>query len=451
MFRLVVREHERVPVVAARQEGEHALLEHEVRALLRACRNANSVPFVVGHRSVKFNQQCGLVQAPGVCVEILPKVADDDRFDRGLLLRMLACAAEFEVDRHDGSELRFQNHTILQVLLQWFCTELSAQCHTGLLREYVTHLDTLGVIRGRWRPDLDLMRGHPDPTRLSCEFDELTADNRYNRALKAALRSARALATGSGALLRQVDMLLDWFAEVQDQRVSAADVARLPRNRLVTRYGPALDMAAWFLARRAPDLHYGDASGFAMLFDMNKLFQACLGRLLRRGLPPGYRLREEGPRYYLSLDHSEERRFQMKPDFCILEEGKVVAIIDAKWKRLAPLSANGTWGVQQADMYQLHAYATAYECPTVALWYPAHRGTEGQDGRPAFRFLTAGRDPAPATVALDWIPLLQDLRGTNWTDAMANELTGCLSRLGIASIPIPGMPAATEGGHGHSL
>jgi len=431
MFRLVVREHERVAVVAARVNGERALLSQEVGALLRACRAADGAPFTVGHQSVKFNQQCGVIQAGGVCVEILPKVADDDGFDRGLLLHMLACAAGFKIDRLDASELRLQNHTMLQVLLQWFCAELSAQCHAGLLREYVPHSDDLPTIRGRWRPDLDLRRGRRDPAKLSCEFDELIADNRYNRALKAALRSARVLATGSGPLRRQIDLLLGWFADVEDSHVSTADVARLPRNRLVARYGPVLDMAGWFLARRAPDLSYGGASGFAMLFDMNRLFQACLGRLLHNCLPKGYRLREEGPRYYLSLDHAGERRFQMKPDFCIMVEGKVVAIIDAKWKRLAPAASNGTWGVQQSDMYQLHAYATAYECPTVALWYPAHRHTDGSGQRPAFRFLTAGRELAQAAVAVDWIDLFRDLPGRNWPAAMAAELAACLGRMGI--------------------
>jgi len=430
-FRLVVREHERIPIVVARMNDERALLPQEVAAMLRACRATDNAPFTVGHQSVKFNQQCGVIQAKSVCVEILPKVAEDDSFDRGLLLHMLACAAGFKIDCLGASKLRLQEHTTLQVLVQWFCTELSAQCHAGMLREYVSCSEELPTIRGRWRPDLDFRRGHRDPAKLSCEFDELVADNRYNRALKAALHSARALAAGSAPLIRQVDLLLGWFVDVADCHVSAADAAILPRNRLVARYERALRMAEWFLARRAPDLSQGEASGFAMLFDMNRLFQACLGRLLHRCLPQGLRLQEEGPRYHLSLDHAGERRFQMKPDFCIVAEGKVVAIIDAKWKRLTPDASNGTWGVQQADMYQLHAYATAYECPKVALWYPAYRHTENRAQRPIFQFLTAGTTPANAEVAIDWIDLFQALPGPNWAHAMIDDLASCLGRMGI--------------------
>jgi 5-methylcytosine-specific restriction enzyme subunit McrC len=433
MFRLVVREHERIPVVTQRQVGERALLTQEVAVLLRACRDANRTPFVVGHRNVKFNHHCGVIQARGISVEILPKVADDDDFDRGLLLQMLACAMGFDISRLEASQLRLQDHTILQILLCWFCDELSTQCHAGLLREYVNHSDELPVIRGRWRVDLDLRRGYRDPTRISCEFDDLIADNRYNRALKAALRSASWLAAGSSSLLRQVNLLLGWFGEVGDQKVTAADIDKLPRNRLVARYGPALDMAAWLLSERAPDLHHGGKSGFAMLFDMNQLFQSCLGNVLDGCLPSGYQLRKERPRYFLSLDHAGHRRFQMKPDFCIINRGRIVAIIDAKWKRLTPASTKGTWGIQQGDMYQLHAYATAYDCPRVALWYPANEDTDDNAERPAFRFLTAGRDPAAAAVAVDWIGLFEDLRGRHWVKAIHAEVTASLKRIGISA------------------
>jgi 5-methylcytosine-specific restriction enzyme subunit McrC len=433
-FKLTVREHERVPVMPSRTDGERVLLPREVDVLLGACRGTGETPFTVGHRSVKFNHRCGVIQGAGVSVEILPKVADIESFDRGLMLQMLACAARIDVARMAAGRLDFQRHTLLEILLQWFCTEVSAQCHAGLLREYVTHSDDLPVIRGRWRPDLDIRHGYSNPARLSCEFDELVANNRYNQALKAALRSARALASGSVTLSRQLNQLLSWFADVDDRPVSAIDVERLPRNRLVARYGPALDMATWLLARRAPDLRHGDKNGFAMLFDMNFLFQACLGRLLLQSLPQTYRLREEGPRYFLSLDRAGHKRFQMKPDFCILAHGKVVAIIDAKWKRLVPAMSNGCWGVQQADMYQLHAYATAYECSTVALWYPAHADTEIHAERPAFRFITNGKDPAPGQVAVDWISLFQDLKGKRWIESMTANLAVCLQRMGISPL-----------------
>ena len=45
-------------------------------------------------------------------------------------------------------------------------------------------------------------------------------------------------------------------------------------------------------------------------------------------------------------------------------------ILDAKWKRVDATTNDLEHRIQQADVYQLHAYATRYRCSTVALVYP---------------------------------------------------------------------------------
>lgn len=431
MVCLVVHEHERIPIATVRTDKERVLLQKEVDGLLRVCDRAGMTAFVVGHRSVKFAQFCGIIQTDAISVEILPKIAsDDESFDRGVLLRMLAVALRLPVRQLGTSNLGLQSHTLLRILIQWFCTELNAQSRIGLMRQYVLQSDRLPVIRGRWRPDLDACSPTRLTGRLSCEYDEFTTDHRYNRALKAALVRVRALASGCDPLLRQIDLLLDCFHDVATTKVTAEDIAQLPKNRLTTRYSIALGMAAWFLEKNAPNLQHGQASGFAMLFDMNRLFQAFLGPMLRSALPSNYHLRQEGPRHFLTLNHENESRFQMRPDFCIVRGNTVKAIIDAKWKRLSADSRNGKWGVQQADIYQLHAYAHAYQCNTVALWYPQHMDIALLRERPVFRFLTRGTETTSASVALDWIPLGTVL-GTQWERIVISALSDCLDRLEI--------------------
>jgi 5-methylcytosine-specific restriction enzyme subunit McrC len=50
---------------------------------------------------------------------------------------------------------------------------------------------------------------------------------------------------------------------------------------------------------------------------------------------------------------------------------KIVAILDAKWKRLDLAEPNS--GVSSGDAYQMNAYATRYRCKRLALVYPASR------------------------------------------------------------------------------
>ena len=68
--------------------------------------------------------------------------------------------------------------------------------------------------------------------------------------------------------------------------------------------------------------------------------------------------------------------------------GDVVAIIYAKWQVFDPKALYGKLGIQQTDMYQLHAYSYAYECPRVALWYPSPSLAGGFFGKAVFQVCT---------------------------------------------------------------
>lgn len=374
---LVVREHERIPVVAERHHPtERALTHAESEVLLRVCERQGIAAVSGAYRAVKFSSFCGVIQAGHLLVEVLPKIAQAENFDRALLLRMIALAHRLPVAGLDADQLVLQQHCMLMVLVRWFCDELTEQLHRGLLRGYVTDEAGLPTIRGRWRPQLDALRHAGRPDRMHCEFDELTANNAYNQALKAALQRVLPLARGSQELTRMATQLLASMSEVDTRVVHAGHLDALPSNRLTQRYSRALMMARWFLFDDAPDLRRGRAEGVALLFDMNLLFQRTLAALIRRVLPNDLELREEKPRRYLATDGLGQQQFQMRPDLCILRDGEVLAIADAKWKLLNTDHASGHLGVSHADAYQLHAYAISYRCQRVALWYP---GTESAE------------------------------------------------------------------------
>lgn len=432
MFNLCVREHERIAIAPKREAGERVLTQQEADSLMSVCERERIPALVGGYKSVKFDSFCGVIQAAGISVEILPKIADNDAFDRGVLLRMIALASDFPLARLDAQHIALQSQTLLRTLVRWFCDELFTQFHPGLLREYVNQADDLAAIRGRWRPDVDACRFPGRKDRMSCEFDELTTDNRYNQALKAALHCVQPLAHGSASLSRDVSALLGWLQDVSDLPVTAEQVRRLPSNRLTARYSRALRLAEWFLGAQAPDTRRGRSNGIALLFDMNDLFQSFLAAALRRTLPDGLRLREEGPRHFLTVGSDGNSRFQMKPDLCVLSGDQVIAVIDAKWKRLKP--DNSKLGIQQADIYQMHAYAHAYRCAQVALWYPGHEGLNGGSGSPAFDFIVQSSAKSGARLHIHWIDLSVNLQSsTSWLNAIKDQIETGLRRMGITS------------------
>lgn len=415
-----------MPVLESANAAHDALTRREADALLALCERQRLPALTAGHRAVRFGHYCGVLQVGTLAVEILPKVSGaNDAQDRATLLRMLALASRLPLGRLDADNLGVQRHTLLQVLVGWFCDELFRQFHQGLLRSYVRHEEPLSAVRGRWRPERDALRHPGRKDRLCCEYDELTANTAHHQLLKAALRRAAVLAHGSEALHLRTRELLGWLVEVDDVHVTVGALEQLHSNRLTRRYERALQMARWFLANESPDLREGPQHGLALLFDMNALFQASLATLLRSVMPDGHTLREDAPQRFLAHGTLSDRpHFQMRPDFCILRGSHVRTILDAKWKHLTPQAPDGRWGVTQADAYQLHAYARAYGCGRVTLCYP---GPAGPADRPSFQFRTVADLADEPHLSLDWLALGASGQGS-WLAGQRAQAAAMLQR-----------------------
>jgi 5-methylcytosine-specific restriction enzyme subunit McrC len=79
---------------------------------------------------------------------------------------------------------------------------------------------------------------------------------------------------------------------------------------------------------------------------------------------------------FASVGDSGRPVFRLQPDIVIRTQGVTTCIADTKWKRLT-LSPSGYLYPDQTDVYQLYAYAAAYQCENVALIYPWHGGLSG--------------------------------------------------------------------------
>ena len=100
----------------------------------------------------------------------------------------------------------------------------------------------------------------------------------------------------------------------------------------------------------------------------------------RRTVPAGLRIEHGttlGRRDYLLRSKQGDRGMgRLKPDVLVMRGDRAIAVIDAKYKRLA-FSPQRPNGVDTADLDQLAAYASRYEPEHVAaLVYPHDSGAE---------------------------------------------------------------------------
>jgi 5-methylcytosine-specific restriction enzyme subunit McrC len=283
---------------------------------------------------------------------------------------MLNEAKEVDAASLGNAPIRLQRTALLDAFVVAFCRELEGQLVQGLLREYVLRRENLSLIRGKLRIDLQFKHNLAHQERLYCEYDELSANFRVNQFIKGVLRRLAGLPLGSGALRRLRELLLR-FDEVADVNPTVTMLDEIPLDRATGRYTEVLRQSRWFLNGTYPDVAVGSDSAAALLFDMNKLFEACVIRASRReAWKRGLRLHAHGPPKWFALEISKDKQmFAMKPDITIRDPyGSTLLVADAKWKLLDEDETR--FGIAESDLYQLAAYAVRYSAAGAALIYP---------------------------------------------------------------------------------
>ncbi|MBF5007746.1 McrC family protein [Diaphorobacter caeni] len=312
----------------------------------------------------------GVIHLGGWQVEVLPKIEAPQYRTRQNLLQMVASALNLQLHGGELASLDRASHSILEVLIRLYCDMLWQAIHKGVVRRYQSQQDNLVTLRGRLDVTEQLKRNLARPDRLHCTFDEFTPDNPLNRALKAALRVLHRLVSTETSS-RSIAELLFCFDGVTDVPASAIQWEQATTDRLSERYAPLIRMARLFVEGESPDLTSGGGDGFAVLFDMNQLFEQYIGRRVQHVCAHlGLITQLQGPKRHLALRDSGTPCFELRPDIVITESGKHLVVIDTKWKRIR---FNGVREeISTSDLYQMFAYAKQYRVPNVILLYPHH-------------------------------------------------------------------------------
>lgn len=330
----------------------------------------------LGARHVKLAQYCGVVGLGERVLEVLPKVDDADTCAedcRGILLRLLGRTDRFAHFKHQATGQHLRRMPLLEVFIATFFDSVTSLARGGLLRQYQTLEDDLQVVRGRIDLNRQFSLNANRPDRLTCHFDELTADNVWNRTLKKAIRCTRSWIRRADLHRRWVE-LMGVLDGVDDSKVTSAAIENLQFDRQAGRYRSAIDWARWIIALLAPSLRAGGHQAPALLFDMNKLFESAVAAEARRHarLFPGLSMdSQDSSRCLATLVSGDkaEPAFQVRPDIVFKQGGAVLAIADTKWKVIS-LDRRGRLLPAEADLYQMHAYASAFGCSELRLIYP---------------------------------------------------------------------------------
>jgi 5-methylcytosine-specific restriction enzyme subunit McrC len=343
---------------------------------------------------LKVQNYVGVIQVPGLSIEILPKIApvseaivDPDTAARAEwsqaqrnLLFMLTAAGILPYSERGFASVEIARMPLIEALISAFGRRLIEELRRGLDRAYVGRDENLSVLRGKILIGTHLRLNALHPERLFVAYDEFNPDTMLNRILKVACQRLLRIAVLAGTQQLLRECLID-LADVEEIQITEDCFDRVYLSRNNQRFSPLLEFCRLVLIGSSPQLRAGEVTTFSLLYPMEKLFEQFIGRLIKR------HAEEIGvARNQVSLQSAGHSRwlvhtlrgvgtFSLKPDILLLDRfGSVQTILDTKWKLLRRDVEDRKNGVEESDMYQVYAYAARFEARDSVLLYPAVEG-----------------------------------------------------------------------------
>lgn len=351
----------------------------------------------LGRKQLRATQFVGVIRTGSLTLQVLPKIDYEGSSDLGgealeraersaaeNLLRMLSYTRDLKVREQDVASLASRRSDWLEILTKLFARDLHAQMQRGMSRAYVRVEDTLPVMRGRWNVTRQLARNPHVRHLFDVAYDEFSEDTALNRVFKftVELLINRTRGADTRRLLRDVH---DWMLDVSSvSRVTPEDLdrAEMGLTRLNQQYRVPFNLARMFLENETLQLSSGLRDVYALVFDMNRLFEEFAARFVERHRDEILPIQWESARIetqskeravYLARRVADERdQFRLRPDLLFKSaQGETLLVADTKYKKL---TIDGKKSISSGDVYQMLAYATRFECPRVLMLYPQQRG-----------------------------------------------------------------------------
>ncbi len=314
----------------------------------------------------------GIIQTKsGDSLEILPKIHDNDNGSnkeavensKRILLRMLKTLKNHPFKNINIANLKSLNLPLLEIFISMFLDEVSKLIKIGIKSDYVELEDNLKFLKGKLKISEQIRKNIAHKERFYVCYQEFSIDRAENRLIKSTLEFLyrRSKSSKNQRLIREYLFIFDEISSSSDIN---ADFSRLKLNRQTKHYEQALLWSKIFLQNKSFSPYRGSDVAFALLFDMNTLFESYFGNFIKKKLPDAI------------LQHSQKhliekpKGFMLKPDI-FLRHQKQNYIADTKWK----IVKSGD-DISQADLYQLYAYGKKYECGRLYLVYPRISGVD---------------------------------------------------------------------------
>ncbi len=265
-----------------------------------------------------------------------------------------------------------------EFLISLFLQDLENVMGSHFHHEYIQRSDDISMIKGKLDFQKQTIKLPSQLHSFSCQFDEFSIDNPLNRIIKATLKKVQELCRNDENKKRSFN-LYTLMGEIQEVVISPSSVSELHFTRLNEKYESIVEFCHMILFGSTYSANEGTQHYYALVFDMNLVFERFVVKLLRASLPE-YVFNCQN-KINLASDHTGLDKFQRNkkeiiPDIIVKKDTESLAIIDTKYK---PDFSKGY--ISSTDIFQMMAYCVANETDTAILLYPKIPGYDEPQSR----------------------------------------------------------------------
>jgi 5-methylcytosine-specific restriction enzyme subunit McrC len=346
----------------------------------------NNIYFDAIRNGVRFKQYVGVIQIGNITIEILPKAdkqkstENDKKNWHDILLKMLAKCKKIRVDSVSEASLKKRYHSLLDLYFEMYMQEVNYLLEQGLVKKYHKQTGNLNVLKGRLEFAKNIQHNLIHKERFYTSHQVYDNNHVINQILYKGLLVLKTI-TNNNSLTDNINRTLSRFPEVDKKIISKSHFDSLVSNRKTRPYQEAIKIAKMIILNYSPDIKGGNEHMIALLFDMNKLWEEYVYRVLAK-----YQTK------LLKVSFQNTDKFwnnkRIKPDIVLKKtdnEGKEeFFVIDTKWKIIDPKKPSDD------DLKQMYAYNMYWEASKSMLLYPSskpkptsygsfHKGRDGEN------------------------------------------------------------------------
>lgn len=322
---------------------------------------------------IRIKNYVGLIELKsGFQIQILPKISLGDekketihRKTKKILIEMLKSMKRFPNKIFTSANLNVDKMNLYEIFINMYIQEVRNLINKGMKSSYIEKQENIPYFKGKLLFNKHIKENIFHKERFFMQFDEYQMNRPENKIIKSTLLKLQKMSS-SVENVKQIKQILVNFELVEPSTNYVKDFSKVVIDRNTKDYELLMKWSKVFLSNKSFTTFSGTHSSRALLFSMERLFEGYIAKYVKKVFQEFNVVIQDRSCY---LFDEPRKQFALKPDLIITnkEDGSRI-IMDTKWKILDRNKRN--YGISQADMYQMYAYAKKCKSSEIYLLYP---------------------------------------------------------------------------------